>query len=170
MIGAYAYNGCYSCAGGGFNWLCCGRREWSVGGCFNCDSIQFTHELWREGSALRSRFEDELASPAMTRALDEAPLVCTMCCGGCKSVENMSPCLNATWVPDVNARVLNPAGFSCKAYHWITYNDKGQRTEHMAIAVSTLPVPTVVAPGEHPPPSYNSVASSGAKDGWSNMR
>jgi hypothetical protein len=49
----------------------------------------------------------------------------------------MSPHLNSTWCKDVNSKLLNQAGYSCHAHHWITYGGKGERQEHMCIAVST---------------------------------
>ncbi|GMH66785.1 hypothetical protein TrLO_g12749 [Triparma laevis f. longispina] len=139
-IGAYEYNACADCT----FWnavFCCNRPMWSTRG---CDSKSLDDPAWASGTSLRRSFEAALMGVDMKECLNEAPRSCTGCCGGCKNVANLSPALNDKWCKDVNEKMLNPQGFSCKAYHWITHGSKGERQEHMVIAINKY------TPGEKP--------------------
>ena len=127
-VGAYAYNACTPC---------CGGMWFEGGGCWGCrDGKRFSEDpAWEEGTQLRNSFETMLNSEEMLECLENAPKSCTFCCGGCRNVENMSPALNKDFCKRANEKLLNPAGYRCEAYHWITYNNKGERQEHMVIAI-----------------------------------
>ena len=48
------------------------------------------------------------------------------------------------WCTKVNQELLNPAGYNCKAHSWITYNEKGQKGEHMQMMIQS----TTLMPGQ----------------------
>ena len=109
---------------------------WSNSG---CDAVKLKDPSWASGTSLRRSFEAALAGVDMKECINEAPRSWQSldpCGTGCKNVQNMSPHLNATWCKETNEKMLHPAGFSCKAHHWITYGGKGERQEHMVIAIN----------------------------------
>ena len=66
-------------------------------------------------------------------------IIRSTCCpgGGFKNVELMAPHLNEPdgWCMMVNKNLLYAAGYRCFAKHWITHGSKGERQEHMVIAI-----------------------------------
>ena len=127
-VGAYAYNGCADCPL--MNQLfCCGTPRWSTN---HCVGKSFSDPKWAPGTQLRNGFDDLLNGPEMASALEEAPRACW----GYKTVTNMAPHLNQGWCRETNEKVLGPQGYECRAHHWVTYGSKGERQEHMVIAVS----------------------------------
>lgn len=101
----------------------------------SCDGMSFQDPAWAKGTQLRNSFEDYLHGEEMIECLDNAPKQCTLCCGGCPNVTTQSPTLNRNWCPKINEKLLHPAGYHCRAHHWIMYGSKGERYEHMVIAV-----------------------------------
>ena len=124
VVGAYEYNVCNCC--------CPSAKLWTAGG---CDGQEFDDPEWAPTKTLRRDFERELESESMHRVLEEAPRGCACCFGGCMTVDNLAPALNEHWCPAINEKLLHPRGYTCDAYFWITYGDKGQRQEHMVIRV-----------------------------------
>ena len=130
-VGAYAYNQCADAPTCNAIFCCCAAR-WSVN---HCDAKTFTDPKWAEGTQLRNGFNDLINGPEMAAALEEAPRSCKSFCGGCKNVQNMSPHLNNGWCKETNEKVLRPQGYECRAHHWVTYGSKGERQEHMVLAI-----------------------------------
>jgi hypothetical protein len=71
----------------------------------------------------------------MYQAMDAAGKECKCCFGGCMSEIGFESALNKTFCPEINQRLLNPAGYSCYAWRWTNNGREGSSS--MGIVIKT---------------------------------
>lgn len=133
VVGGFGYNTCYDktvCNA----ICCCGLSRWygkcCLGSCTG-DARMFTDPAWLPGTVLRSEFEQRLRSQELLDVIRSSP---TSCCGF-EGLASPAGEIDRVWCTKVNQELLHPAGYSCKAHSWITYNEKGQKQEHMQMVI-----------------------------------
>ena len=134
VVGGFGYNTCFDLTV--CNAICCcGLPRWYVSccGCV-CDARVFTDAAWSPGTVLRSEFEKRLRSQELRDILRSSPNALQQCCCFAGLASSAGE-VDRLWCPKVNQELLHPAGYSCKAHSWITYNEKGQKQEHMQMMI-----------------------------------
>ena len=112
---------------------------WSNSG---ADAVSFRDPEWAKGKKLLRSFEAALAGMDMKECLNKIAKECQpMCDAGFRDSRNVAIHLNKTWCKETNEKMLQPAGFSCKALYWVGdgFSNLGDRheggQEHLAMAI-----------------------------------
>lgn len=112
-------------------------------------SVPFQDPAWEAGAPLRQAFNAELRGERMLAVYNEAARE-SVCWGSAVRLPALATALDERWCPEINAQLLNPAGYSCSAFLWRRGNDPNLEVVLIVIEKSSGPAaisaPTPSAP------------------------